>query len=156
MLGYWGQLAQRNVPYRTGDVVLVEPDGVFRYVGRVDNQVKVRGHRIELGEIETALRSDPAIADAAVVVAGSGLDARLVAFIVAADGVAPPSLLQLKRVCAERLPRSMIVDARHVLAELPRTPNGKVDRRALLEHALGALKSESEEPAPTLDHGAER
>jgi amino acid adenylation domain-containing protein len=155
MLGYWGKPAQGAAPYRTGDNVLVEPDGVFRYVGRIDNQVKVRGHRIELGEIETALRADPAVADAAVVAAGAGLDARLVAFVVPAPGVSPPSLLQLKRVCADRLPRYMIVDARQVLQELPRTANGKVDRRALLEQALGSFRVELDDPpASSSEHGA--
>ena len=115
----------------------------------------MRGHRIELGEIETALRADPAVADAAVVAAGAGLDARLVAFVVPAPGGAPPSLLQLKRVCADRLPRYMIVDVRHVLRELPRTANGKVDRRALLELALGSLRVEHDDPAAkSAEHGA--
>src|SRR5262249_45610499 len=90
MLGYWGKPAQGDAPYRTGDNVLVEPDGHYRYIGRIDNQVKVRGHRIELGEIETVLRSDAAIAQATVVVAGTGLDARLVAFVVAAPGAVAP------------------------------------------------------------------
>jgi amino acid adenylation domain-containing protein len=148
MLGYWGKPAQGDAPYRTGDNVLVEPNGLFRYAGRIDNQVKVRGHRIELGEIETALRTDPAIDDAAVVVAGAGLDARLVAFIVPVGDGQAPSIVQLKRVCAERLPRYMIVDMRHVLRELPRTPNGKVDRRALLERALDSLQAKQDGSAP--------
>jgi acyl-coenzyme A synthetase/AMP-(fatty) acid ligase len=148
MLGYWGKPAQGDAPYRTGDNVLVEPSGLFRYVGRIDNQVKVRGHRIELGEIETALRTDPAIDDAAVVVAGAGLDARLVAFIVPVRAGHAPSIVQLKRVCAERLPRYMIVDMRHALRELPRTPNGKVDRRALLERALDSLQAKQDGSAP--------
>ncbi len=131
MLGYWGKPPQDARPYRTGDLVRVEAGGCFRYVGRVDNQVKVRGHRIELGEIETALRSAPEIEDAAVVVGGSGVEARLVAFVVAAASEAHPSLVRVKRICAERLPRYMIVDALHAVPALPLTPNGKADRKLL-------------------------
>jgi clorobiocin biosynthesis protein CloN4 len=134
LLGYWGKAPQVG-PYRTGDMVRAEAGGCFRYVGRIDNQVKVRGHRIELGEIETALRASDEIEDAAVVVSGSGMEAQLVAFIVPAVSGSAPSLVQIKRLCADRVPRYMIVDRRQVLAALPRTGNGKVDRAALRQLA---------------------
>lgn len=131
MLGYWGREPQGTRPYPTGDLVRVLEDGGFEYMGRRDHMVKVRGHRVELGEIEACLLTHPAIRDAAVVVSGSGLEARLVAFLVTEGGDRPPSLLQIKKLCAERLPRYMIVDVTHRIDALPRTRNGKVDRLAL-------------------------
>jgi amino acid adenylation domain-containing protein len=132
-LGYWGREPHGDGPYRTGDIVRREPDGEFTFVGRRDHMVKIRGHRIEPGEVEQALLAHPAVEDAAVVAAGSGIATRLVAFLdVGAD---PPALLELKRHCAERLPRHMIVDRTIFLPELPRTRNGKVDRIALQQMA---------------------
>jgi acyl-coenzyme A synthetase/AMP-(fatty) acid ligase len=91
--------------------------------------VKIRGHRVELGEVEAALLAHPALHDVAVAVAGSGIEARLVAFNTTSGD--PPSLLDIKRLCAERVPRHMIVDSVVAVDELPRTRNGKVDRLAL-------------------------
>jgi len=134
MLGYWGQPPQGARPYATGDLCRQLPDGGFEYLGRRDNMLKVRGRRIEPGEIETALLSHPAVREVGVVTTDTGLEARLVAFVVAADGPRP-TLLQLKHHCAERLPRYMIIDELRVLSELPRTQNGKLDRRALRDLA---------------------
>ena len=103
--------------------------------------VKVRGHRIELGDIEAALATHPGVSDVAVVVTGSSLEARLVAFLEAADP--PPSLLAIKRFCAERLPRYMIVDEVRPVDRLPRTRNGKIDRIAL--SAVAAKRKERAE-----------
>lgn len=133
MVGYWGQPAYGDKPCATGDLVQLLNDGNYIYVGRRDQQVKVRGHRIELGDIEAALEDHPAIHEAVVIVKGTGLEARLVAFVVHANGVVP-SLLEMKRQCAERLPRYMIVDEVHTISALPRTRNGKIDRFALLHH----------------------
>ncbi len=133
MVGYWGQPAYGDRPYATGDLVQLLDDGNFIYVGRRDQQVKVRGHRIELGDIEAALEEHFAIHEAAVTVIGTGLEARLVAFVVLASGVVP-SLLEMKQHCAQRLPRYMIVDEVHTISTLPRTRNGKIDRLSLLRH----------------------
>ena len=127
-LGYWGRPEQRGAPYRTGDIVRLEADGNYVYVGRRDHMVKIRGHRVELGEVEAALMTHPDVTEAAVAAVGSGIDARLVAFLVTSR---EPPLLEIKRHCAERLPRHMIVDRVVVLEELPRTRNGKIDRLAL-------------------------
>jgi len=130
MLGYWGQEPQGTAPYATGDLCRQLPDGSFEYLGRRDHMMKVRGRRIEPGEIEAALLAHPDLREVGVVATGTGLEARLVAFVVS---TAPkgPTLLQVKKHCAERLPRYMIIDELRVLTELPRTPNGKLDRRAL-------------------------
>ncbi|MER7015769.1 amino acid adenylation domain-containing protein [Saccharopolyspora sp. NPDC000359] len=130
MLGYWGREPQHG-PYRTGDVVRVLDDGSFDYVGRLDHQVKVRGNRIELGEVEAAIAQHPAVAEAAAVVRGAGMDARLEAFVVANPGQ-QLGVLEVKRHLAGKLPRYMIPDGVHLVPSLPRTSNGKTDRGALL------------------------
>jgi amino acid adenylation domain-containing protein len=129
MLGYWG--GPRHVGgYRTGDLGRYDERGNLEYAGRRDAMVKVRGHRIELGEIEAALAAHPAIAEVAVVVAGTGLDTRLRAVAVLRAGTRL-GLLGVKAHCAARLPRYMIVDELRVVEELPRTANGKTNRTAL-------------------------
>ncbi|ASU81457.1 D-alanine--poly(phosphoribitol) ligase [Nocardiopsis gilva YIM 90087] len=131
MLGYWGAEPQRGRLYATGDRVVRREDGDYVYLGRRDGMVKVRGYRVELGEIEAVLQNHPAVADAAVVVAGEGVEARIVAYLVT-EGTAP-GLLEIKQHCADALPRYMIVDAIRCMGELPRNANGKVDRHSLAE-----------------------
>ncbi|MBO1334093.1 amino acid adenylation domain-containing protein [Streptomyces sp. VRA16 Mangrove soil] len=141
MLGYWGR-GPASEAYATGDIVTVLPDGGFDYVGRRDHAVKVRGHRIELGEIETTANAHADVETTAVVVAGEGMDARLVAFVVPAAG-ARPGLLALRRHLAERLPSYMIADHIHLLPDLPRTRNGKIDRPELVRRHLTLSKGRS-------------
>lgn len=131
MLGYWGHSPHGDRPYATGDLVQLQEDGNYVYIGRRDHMVKLRGHRIELGEIEAALGEHPDIHEVAVVVSGYGMDARLAAFIVCKGNGSPPTFLDIKRHCAERLPRYMIVDDVVSKSELPRNRNGKIDRRKL-------------------------
>lgn len=129
MLGYWGCTPHRG-PYPTGDVVRVLDTGLFDYVGRHDHMVKVRGHRIELGDVEAVLTAHPSVAEAVAVVVGSGIEVRLVAFVVLERG-RDVGVLELRRHCAQRLPRYMVADEFRTAAELPRTRNGKADRAAL-------------------------
>jgi clorobiocin biosynthesis protein CloN4 len=128
MLGYWGAAPQGERPYATGDIVRLREDGNYIYIGRRDQMVKLRGYRVELGDVEAALASHPAVREVAVAVAGTGAEARLRAFVVAQE---PPSLLQLKQWCSQRLPRYMIIDEAVVISDLPRTRNGKIDRKRL-------------------------
>jgi acyl-coenzyme A synthetase/AMP-(fatty) acid ligase len=100
--------------------------------------VKVRGYRIELGDVEAALAQHPAIQEAVVMASGSGPEARLVAYVLAAG--APPSILDVKRHCAERLPRYMIVDRLQVVTQLPRTQNGKIDRVLLAQREQDSVQ----------------
>ena len=130
MMGYWGR-APHEGPYRTGDIVERLDSSNYAYHGRRDGMVKVRGHRVELGEVEAAVSAHPSVREAAAVAVGSGTDTRLVAAVSFRDEPAAASLLDLKKECAARLPRYMIVHDLHELPALPRTPNGKVDRRAL-------------------------
>lgn len=131
MLGYWGREPQRG-PYPTGDLVREAADGNLEYVGRRDHMVKIRGQRVELGEIESVLDGHPAVAGSAVVVVGEGLEAALHAVVVP-EPDSRVSFLLLKQWCAERLPVYMLLDVLHVVAELPRTANGKKDRRSMVE-----------------------
>jgi clorobiocin biosynthesis protein CloN4 len=130
MLGYWGQPRRDGRPYRTGDRVTLLDSGDYQYLGRRDGMVKVRGHRVEVGEIEAVLHAHPGIADAAVLLSGTAMDAKIVAYVVPV-GDAAPNILELKRHCAAALPRHMIIDAMRNVRALPRTGTGKVDRRSL-------------------------
>jgi len=130
MLGYWGAPPQRG-PYPTGDIVRVLAECVYDYVGRRDHTVKVRGHRIGLGEVELALGSHPDVDDVSVVVAGSGIEARLVAFVVPVRD-RTPGPLAVKSHGARLLPSYALPDRVHIGPSLPRTSNGKVDRAALV------------------------
>ncbi len=152
-----GLTAERFVPdpwsgrpggrlYRTGDLGRFRPAGVIDFLGRRDQQVKIRGYRIELGEIEEALHRHPAVNQAAVlaVQVGEGAPAahRLVAF-AAATGEGADVAAELGAFLQARLPPYMVPPRVEVLAELPRTPNGKVDRRSLARRARsGAAEAE--------------
>jgi amino acid adenylation domain-containing protein len=125
--------------YRTGDLVRRLADGAVEWLGRIDDQLKVRGFRIEPGEVEAALRSVPGIGDAAVV----ARDGRLVAF-VAPDGVNTGGA---RAALAARLPDHLVPSLVVALPELPRTRNGKIDRRAL-PVALAERSTEVEYVAP--------
>jgi amino acid adenylation domain-containing protein len=133
MLGYWGRPPHpHGTPYPTGDIVRIRSDGGFDYLGRRDGMVKLKGYRVELGEVETALGRHPEIAAVAATVVGSGLDAKLIAAAVPRGERRVP-LLELKTLCSKHLPRYMIIDRIVWLESLPRTSNGKLDRRAITD-----------------------
>nr|WP_052313046.1 non-ribosomal peptide synthetase [Corallococcus coralloides] len=131
--------------YRTGDRARLGPDGAIVFLGREDDQLKVRGFRVEPGEVEAVLKQHPAIAEAVVVArdAGGG-ERRLVAYAVpATGGQLGPDLL--KTFLEERLPSYLVPSAVVVLETLPLTANGKVERRALPEPA-GFARAEPSAP----------
>jgi amino acid adenylation domain-containing protein len=120
--------------YRTGDRVRRRPRGELEFLGRMDHQVKVRGFRIELGEIETVIRAHAQVADCvAVAVPDASGETAIRAYVVArrAETAAAAMIESLRSSLRQALPGYMCPAAIVVLAALPRTPNGKVDRNAL-------------------------
>ncbi|WP_371797639.1 non-ribosomal peptide synthetase [Streptomyces albidoflavus] len=116
--------------YRTGDLVARGADGVLVYLGRADDQVKVRGHRIELGEIEARLLDHPDVANASVLVRGEETDRGLAGFVVPVPSAAAGTADRVRDALARELPEWM-VPRLTVVDRLPLTPMGKVDRAAL-------------------------
>ncbi|WNM39240.1 amino acid adenylation domain-containing protein [Micromonospora halotolerans] len=127
--------------YRTGDLVRWRPDGTLDFLGRTDDQVKVRGNRFELGEIESVLRGLPEVTGAAVAVVTDGVDAHVVGYLTPAT-VDPAAV---DRRARQLLPGYMVPSRWHPLDSLPRLPNGKLDRRA-----LGAVPAPAAAPAAPL------
>jgi len=124
--------------YRTGDLVRYLPDGRIEFLGRVDNQVKIRGHRIELGEIETLLCSHPLVREAVVSAAeDADGDKTLAAYLIPVNGEIP-SAQELRRFVAARLPAPMVPSAFVFLDAFPLTPNRKIDRNRLPKPQLSA------------------
>ncbi|MEU8709777.1 amino acid adenylation domain-containing protein [Streptomyces sp. NPDC048565] len=118
--------------YRTGDLVMWRPDGSLAFLGRADDQLKVRGVRVEPGEVEAVLAAHPGVTEAAVAARDlPGAARALVGYVVAGRGGAPLDPVALRRHAAARLPAAMVPGALVVVDALPRTPNGKVNRRAL-------------------------
>ena len=118
--------------YRTGDLGRWVEPGVLEYSGRIDQQVKIRGHRIECGEIEAQLRSHAGVQDCAVVVGRPDGQPELVAFHVARTDASPaPVANDLRRWLAARLLDAMVPARFVALEQLPVMPNGKIDRRSL-------------------------
>ena len=132
--------------YRTGDLCSLR-DGVLHFHGRGDDQIKLRGHRIELGEIEAAARGESGVREAAAAVRRVGEhDERLVLY-VGAPTAAGDLAQRLRERLREILPAYMQPQQIEVLAALPKTPNGKLDRNALVASGLAA-------PVPPADGDA--
>jgi non-ribosomal peptide synthetase component F/acyl carrier protein len=169
--GYHGRpdlTAERFVPdpfsaqpggrlYRTGDLVRYRADGTLEFGGRIDQQVKLRGFRIELGEIEHALGSHPQVREAAVILReDTPGDPRLVAYVTGEQGSKGTKEQanqvlgsgELRQFLAQHLPEYMLPSAVVVLPALPRTPNGKLDRRALHNDATPVLGPQNSYAAP--------
>ncbi|HLL45460.1 MAG TPA: amino acid adenylation domain-containing protein, partial [Longimicrobiaceae bacterium] len=158
--GYLGRpelTAERFVPdafgaeagarlYRTGDRVRWRPDGKLEYLGRTDQQVKVRGFRIEPGEVEAALAALPEVRECLVTARGDASgERRLVGYVVPADGAAP-TVESLRDGLLGRLPEYMVPAAFVALDAFPLTASGKTDRLAL--PAPGGAAAEREYVAP--------
>lgn len=119
--------------YKTGDLAKWLPDGNLEYIGRKDEQVKIRGHRIELGEIESALRGHQAIENAVVVAKDLKHGKELVAYFVP---TADYDLSEMKTYLRKKLPVYMVPAVFQKLESIPLTPNGKINRKALPDPQL--------------------
>ncbi|MEA2692939.1 MAG: hypothetical protein QOJ16_2326 [Acidobacteriota bacterium] len=151
--GYLGNpalTAERFVPhsygegerlYRTGDLCRWTSEGDIEFLGRRDAQVKVRGFRIEPGEVEHALLAHPAIAAACVVAEREEGGVELVAYLLFAAPADLPGVADLRAHLGRSLPEYMLPSRFVPVAELPLTPSGKVDRRALSGISGAALRS---------------
>jgi acyl-coenzyme A synthetase/AMP-(fatty) acid ligase/acyl carrier protein len=118
--------------YRSGDLARYRPDGNIEFLGRADHQVKIRGFRIEPGEIEAALEQHPGVSQCAMAAtADSAGEKRLVAYVSPADPRNWPSIAELRDFLKQKLPGYMQPGAFVILPNLPVTPNGKIDRKAL-------------------------
>ncbi|MCB8981032.1 MAG: amino acid adenylation domain-containing protein, partial [Ardenticatenaceae bacterium] len=128
--------------YRTGDLARYLPDGNIMFIGRTDFQLKVRGFRIELGEIETHLLAQPGVAAAVVMphTAADGLISLVAYYTIAPDADPVPDPQTLRDALHNALPNYMVPSIWMPLDKMPRTPNDKIDRKAL--------------PAPDLDEMA--
>ncbi len=141
-----GQAGSRM--YRTGDLVRYLKDGQMEFIGRVDNQVKIRGFRIELGEIETALKNEPQIDEAVVLVREDKPgDKRLVAYFTAITGAKPEPEV-LRTFLQKELPAYMMPTAFIHLDAFPLTLNGKIDTKALPKPDFSNVNTQSEFIAP--------
>ncbi|WP_349368673.1 amino acid adenylation domain-containing protein [Salinarimonas sp.] len=152
-----GMTASRFVPdpsgppgarvYRTGDLARRREDGVLEFVGRMDDQVKIRGYRVEPGEIEAAL-ADAGWGDrcALAVRRSSAGEASLALFVEARD--ASGAVFAVREALRARLPAFMMPDVVEAVPAFPLDPNGKIDRRALLERSRGPASGERDGDDP--------
>lgn len=132
--------------YKTGDLVRRLADGNIEYIGRIDQQLKLRGLRIEPGEIEKRLAAFPALESAVVMVTGQGAHAMLVAFVKcrSASQLDGDSLAQqLKSFLANQLPHYMVPEIYHIVQSWPQSANGKTDRKKLLELLAAAQRNKA-------------
>jgi amino acid adenylation domain-containing protein len=128
--------------YKTGDLARYLPNGELEYLGRIDNQVKIRGFRIELGEIEALLASHPQIWETVVLVWDDATgDKRLAAYIVPQPEITI-IIDEIRQFLKAKLPDYMVPNAFVILAALPLTANGKIDRRALPPPESGSEASD--------------
>ncbi|MCC9076777.1 amino acid adenylation domain-containing protein [Litorilinea aerophila] len=145
MQGYWGRpdLTARGfyhrtiagqmeaIYYRTGDLVMLQPDGNYKYLGRKDRQIKTRGYRVELDEIEVALLAHPAVHEAAVYPVPDGQGSNLIKAAVVPTPGESLTVSMLMEHLSSRLPAYAVPAAIDILEEFPRTSTGKINRREL-------------------------
>ncbi|MBH3426467.1 non-ribosomal peptide synthetase [Pseudomonas alkylphenolica] len=121
--------------YRTGDLARYAAGGEIEYAGRLDHQVKIRGLRVELGEIESRLMEHPGVREAVVVARESAGDTQLIAYLVPEGEVGAEAQLELRQFLRQTLPEHMVPSHLLAVAQMPLSPNGKLDRRQLPDPA---------------------
>lgn len=147
MAGYWGDpektssrlvahpFGRAGAVYRTGDLVVEQPDGNYIFRGRRDHQIKSRGYRIELGEIETALNANPTVIECVVVAIPDDVISNRIEAHVVVDGARDAHALTAW--CAGLVPRYMLPERIHFVDALPKTSTGKIDRQAVAQGRTG-------------------
>jgi amino acid adenylation domain-containing protein len=136
--------------YRTGDLARWQADGTIEFLGRRDDQIKIRGFRVEPGEVEAVLRACPGVGEAVVVVAGDGAQRHLAGYVTPAAGADPSALRPsaLREFAASRLPDYLVPSGFAVLDRFPLNANGKVDRAALPAPVLAAREATGAPASP--------
>ncbi len=137
--------------YRTGDLGRVADDGQLEHLGRIDEQMKLHGYRIEPGEVEAALAAVPGVHQAVVALAGPEDDPRLVGYVrYTTDAASRPTASAMRRQLRRTLPDYMVPAMLVEIEQVPLTPNGKVDRRALPDPFAASARpaSSPEDDAP--------
>ena len=122
--------------FRTGDIGRYLSNGEIEYLGRTDNQVKIRGVRVELAEIESVLGSHPAVRDAVVILTDRSEQQKLTAYLEGRSGIYP-DLDELRRFMRSRLPEQMIPSDYFIVDAFPLLPSGKIDRRTVGAQTYG-------------------
>jgi len=117
--------------YRTGDMVTIDDDGNYSFIGRRDGMVKTRGYRVELGEIETVLYGHPAIKEVAALAIPDELVGNRLGAVVALHSGATLSREELLAFCSRKLPAYMLPDIVNFRESIPKTSTGKIDRVTL-------------------------
>ncbi|MCZ8520301.1 MULTISPECIES: non-ribosomal peptide synthase/polyketide synthase [Paenibacillus] len=140
-------LAAGERVYRSGDLARWLPDGTIEYLGRIDQQVKIRGYRIELGEVEAKLLRAPAVREAVVLAAEDGSGQKALAAYFTAERALTPA--ELRQALAAELPGYMIPSYFVQMEQMPLTPNGKLDRRALPAPSAGLATGAAYAPPGT-------
>lgn len=157
-LGYWNRpelTGDKFVPnpfsndpaaklYDTGDECRWLEDGSIEFLGRADRQVKIRGFRIELGEVEKALSGHPSVGTAVVTITGSDSSNKLIVAYLVAEKGGKIDLASVREMAKKQLPNYMVPDHVVEIEELPVTPNGKLDYRALPEPVTAVAHSDGD------------
>lgn len=139
--------------YRTGDLGRHRPDGVLEFLGRIDGQVKIRGHRVEVGEVEAKLLQHPEVGEVAVTLAEDATGRSLTGYIVARDPARPPTAQVLRAHAGRVLPEHMVPTRFVLVPAVPHTTSGKLDRAGLraLVPDPAEVRQEAEQVSPTAD-----
>lgn len=137
--------------YKTGDLARYLPNGDIDFIGRIDDQVKLRGHRIELGEIETAVERLDQVNACKVLACNLGNEKKLVAYIIPAEENHPIPISEIKNALKGMLPDIMIPSDYMLLNTFPVTPGGKIDREAFPPPGTAMLTDDYKAPATALE-----
>ncbi|UCH92681.1 MAG: amino acid adenylation domain-containing protein, partial [Candidatus Aminicenantes bacterium] len=149
---YMSHMSHMSYIYLTGDLARWLPDGNIECLGRVDNQVKIRGNRIELGEIESELNKHPGVRESVVTAISDETSGKSLCAYVVSSGEGDFNVLEFRDHLNQRLPDYMVPSYFVQLEEIPRTSNGKLDRRSLpMPGGLNNARSFYEPPTPGND-----